>query len=293
MRESKLSLNFCNLSHLSLIFTLFIFGKFLFFCKLNFRIDIINFLKIDKKINFTNLENMKTNELDQKYISNEEYEIYTKSTFYFDYTNPDFEFYFYQTFKEQLTPKENLILFYYKIRDEILYNPYSFKIGEKYYKASYITKLKKSFCIPKAILFTTVARKLGFPAKIGFSDVKNHLSSQRFLEYLKSDIFAFHGYSEIFIIEDNNPYKGKWIKVTPAFDKELCKKFNVEPLEFDGTKDSIFQQFNLANQKFMEYIQDRGSFDDFPYEYVLNGLLEFYPIFKNIKKIRGDLRKEI
>ncbi len=225
-------------------------------------------------------------------LSKEEWIIYTQPTYYFDYNHPEFETFFQQHFQKDLNPLENLIFFYYWIRDKILYNPYHFKIHKKYYKASYIVYLKKTFCIPKAIAFCTVARKLGFPSKIGFADVKNHLSSERFLQFLNTDIFAFHGYSEIFIFEDFS-YSGIWIKATPAFDKELCEKFNVEPLDFDGTKDSIFQEFNSKNHKFMEYIRERGSFPDFPYETVLKGLLEFYPNLTKRRNLRGDLRTEI
>ncbi|MFN3605404.1 MAG: transglutaminase-like domain-containing protein [Leptonema sp. (in: bacteria)] len=226
-------------------------------------------------------------------LNQEDYQNLLKPTYFFDYNTPTFEDYFQQFYEPKLNSIENLKIFYYQIRDGILYNPYSFKIQKKYYKASYILKQKKSFCIPKAILFSTVARRLGIPSKIGFSDVKNHLSSQRFLEYLNSDVFAFHGYCEVFISKENSPYLGKWIKVTPAFDKELCSKFNVEPLKFDGKKDSIFQPYNFSNKKFMEYIRDRGSFPDFPYNYVINGLLDFYPFLKKKQKLSGDIRKEI
>lgn len=225
-------------------------------------------------------------------LSEEEWKLYTKPTYYFDYDHPEFETFYQEHFQKQLSPLENLIKFYYLIRDKILYNPYHFKIQKKYYKASYIVHIKKTFCIPKAIAFCAVARKLGFPSKIGFADVKNHLSSERFLQFLNSDVFAFHGYSEIFISK-NFSHSGIWVKATPAFDQELCKKFNVEPLNFDGNKDSIFQEYNSTNHKFMEYIRDRGSFPDFPYEIVLKGLVEFYPNLAKRRTISGDLREEI
>ncbi|GIX42093.1 MAG: hypothetical protein KatS3mg129_1826 [Leptospiraceae bacterium] len=214
----------------------------------------------------------------------------TKPTYFFDYDSPQFLEYFNRYYNPEKNSWENLINFYYIVRDGILYNPYNFKIKKSDYKASHIISFKKTYCIPKALLYTTIARKLGFPAKIGFADVKNHLSSKRFIEYLGSDIFAFHGYSEIF-----NPYKNKWVKATPAFDKFLCEKYNVPTLDFDGENDSIFHPYDKEGKKFMEYIKERGSFSDFPYEYMMKGFKECYPHLWNknkIKLINGDMRNE-
>lgn len=220
---------------------------------------------------------------------------YLKPTYFFDYDSSEFIEFFYKYYNPDISNFENLINFYYIVRDSILYNPYYFKIYKKDYKASNITKFKKTYCIPKAILYTTIARKLGFPSKIGFADVKNHLSSERFIQYLGSDIFAFHGYSEIYVFK-NNINDGKWVKATPAFDKYLCEKFNVPPLNFNGEEDSIFHPYDKEGKKFMEYVKERGSFADFPYEYMFYGLKEVYPHLWNKNKIKiqkGDIRKEI
>ncbi len=223
-------------------------------------------------------------------ISDEEFYKFIQETYYFDYNSLEFNKFFFQYYKPEKSNFENLILFYYIVRDKIEYNPYYFKTDKESYKASRIAKFKKTFCIPKAILFSTIARKLNFPSRIGFADVKNHLSSQRFLEYLGSDIFAFHGYSEIFIYNEKG--EGKWVKATPAFDEKLCEKFNVKPLDFDGENDSIFQEYDQKGGKFMEYIRERGSFPDYPFEYVKRGLISIYPQLWR-KKIKGDLKKEI
>ena len=51
---------------------------------------------------------------------------------------------------------------------------------------------------------------------------------------------------------------------TPAFNRELCLKHKVAPLEFNGREDSIFQPYNLEKKKFMEYVTYHGSFADIP-----------------------------
>jgi hypothetical protein len=92
--------------------------------------------------------------------------------------------------------------------------------------------------------------------------VKNHLATRQLLEFMGSDLFVYHGYVEFFL-ED------RWVKATPAFNKELCAKHNVAPLEFNGREDSIFHPFNLENQQFMEYVADHGVFADIPLDRIL------------------------
>ena len=59
---------------------------------------------------------------------------------------------------------------------------------------------------------------------------------------------------------------GKWIKVTPTFNLSLCEKFGVHPLEFDGRNDSLMHPYNARDERHMEYVKERGTFDDFPFE---------------------------
>ena len=85
-----------------------------------------------------------------------------------------------------------------------------------------------------------------------------------------------HGYVEIFLEE-------KWVKATPAFNKSLCEKLNVHVLEFNGEEDSIFQEYCAENEnKFMEYIEDYGTFETNPLDKIETLLLEHYPILNQI-----------
>jgi len=54
------------------------------------------------------------------------------------------------------------------------------------------------------------------------------------------------------------------VKATPAFNRELCEKHSVVPLEFNGREDSLFQAYNLENKKFMEYMEFLGVYADIP-----------------------------
>lgn len=100
---------------------------------------------------------------------------------------------------------------------------------------------------------------------------------------LKKDYLVFHGAAEMLL-------DGEWRKATPAFNKRLCDFLGVEPLEFDGTKDSIFQEFDRSGNVFMEYMHDYGAFADLPYDMYLDELNKHYPhIFGNGKYTKEEL----
>jgi len=167
--------------------------------------------------------------------------------------------------------KKNAILrLFYKIRDGIPYHFDSMGIKKELFIASNVIDAEGSFCIPKAVLLASAARLIGVPSRLGFADVKNHLATDKVLEKLKTDLFVFHGYTELFINE-------KWVKATPAFNKELCKKFNVKPLDFDGENDSVFQEYTESGDKYMNYIMDHGSFTDLPFELMITSFKKAYP----------------
>jgi len=111
---------------------------------------------------------------------------------------------------------------------------------------------------------------LGIPARLGFGNVINHLATQRLKELMGSDLFVFHGYTELFI-------DGKWVKATPAFNREMCEKFGTIPLEFDGVSDSVFHPYDRNGNLHMEYVHNYGSFDDMPYELMIEEMKKYYP----------------
>ncbi len=128
----------------------------------------------------------------------------------------------------------------------------------------------RGFCVSKALLLAAVARALNIPSRIGLADVKNHLATPRLRELMGTDIFFYHGYTELLL-------DGRWVKATPAFNIELCEKFRVLPLEFDGEQDSIFHPFDADQRRHMEYVADRGQFSDLPYADWLQGMKQAYP----------------
>jgi transglutaminase-like putative cysteine protease len=158
---------------------------------------------------------------------------------------------------------------YYAVRDGIWYDPYLPFYRPEHYRASHVIELGRAFCIGKAALLCALARARNIPARLGFADVRNHLATRQFIDFLGSDIFVFHGYTELFLNDH-------WVKATPAFNVELCKKHGVAPLEFNGIDDSIFHPYSRDNQRFMEYLRDHGIFADVPVDRILTAMQQTY-----------------
>jgi transglutaminase-like putative cysteine protease len=152
---------------------------------------------------------------------------------------------------------EIAVKLYLAVRDGIRYDPYSPFYLPEHYRASYVLKRGRSFCVPKASLLCALGRACGIPSRIGLADVRNHLTTKQWIDFMGSDLFVCHGFAELYL-------EGKWVKATPAFNKELCERHHVPPLEFNGREDSLFQPYNLQNQRFMQYVAFRGVYADVP-----------------------------
>lgn len=161
------------------------------------------------------------------------------------------------------------VCLFYAVRDGIWYDPYLPFYRPEHYRSSNVLKRGRAFCIGKASLLCALGRACGIPARVGFADVHNHLATRQLLEYLGSSIFSYHGFVEFFL-ED------KWVKATPAFNKELCRKAKVTPLEFNGRDDSMFQPYNEEKKIFMEYIKDHGTYADIPVDQIVDAWKAVY-----------------
>ncbi len=165
---------------------------------------------------------------------------------------------------------ENAVTLFYWVRDEIRYNPYALGTTVESFLASITLQAGESWCVPKAILLAALCRAAGIPARVGFADVRNHLSTERLRAAMDTDVFYFHGYTSIYLNE-------RWVKATPAFNVELCEKFGLHPLEFDGREDSLYHEFDVAGNRHMEYLNDRGEYLDLPYDELSAVFREHYP----------------
>ena len=168
------------------------------------------------------------------------------------------------------TAKTQALSLYYAVRDGIRYDPYSASMQREAMRASTALLKRVGYCVPKALLYAACLRAIGIPARPGFADVRNHLSTEKLDRLMGTDIYAWHGYVSLLL-------DGKWVKATPAFNLEMCQRFGVKPLDFDGEHDSQMHPYNSANQRHMEYVKQRGEFDDLPYDELVADMLRMYP----------------
>lgn len=151
---------------------------------------------------------------------------------------------------------------YLAVRDGIRYDPYAPFHLPRHYQASSVIERGRQFCIPKASLLCALARACGIPARLGFASVKNHIATRQLIDYLGVNLFVYHAFVELYL-------NGKWVKATPAFNRELCERHKVPPLEFNGYEDSMFQAYNSNRQRYMEYVAFIGTYADVPVEEIL------------------------
>ena len=194
---------------------------------------------------------------------------YLEATEIIDCNHPEIRAFAQETLGTCSDAVDKAVHLYYAVRDGIWYDPYHPFFLPEHYRASNILKGGRGFCIPKASLLCALGRASGIPSRAGFATVRNHLATRQLLEFLGSDIFAYHAFAEFFL-------EGKWVKATPAFNKELCRRHGVAPLEFNGREDSIFQPYNSENRKFMEYLEFHGSFADIPVAQIVTAFEKTY-----------------
>jgi transglutaminase-like putative cysteine protease len=156
------------------------------------------------------------------------------------------------------------------VRDGIRYDPYRVSRDPAAYRAGAIAQAKSNWCVPKSVLLAACARRAGIPARLGFADVVNHLSSERLRAAMGTDVFAWHGYAELWL-------NGRWVKLSTAFNRELCERFGVRVLAFDAIEGALMHPFDEAGNRHMEYVRERGCFPDLPLDAIFATFDEVYP----------------
>jgi transglutaminase-like putative cysteine protease len=166
--------------------------------------------------------------------------------------------------------RERAVSLYYAVRDGFRYDPYRIDLSVAGMRASHVLEIGVGWCVTKAALLAAAARAAGIAARVGYADVRNHLSTERMRQTMKTDLFVWHGYTELWL-------DGAWVKATPAFNIELCDRFGLLPLEFDGRADSLYHPFDKAGHRHMEYVHEHGSFDDMPLARIVEDFDRVYP----------------
>ena len=180
---------------------------------------------------------------------------------------------------------EQVVQLYRAVRDRVLYDPYVDITNPRCYRASDVLALGRAYCVGKACLLAAAARAAEIPARVGYADVRNHMTSPRLYALLGTDVFLWHSYADLYV-------DGRWLKATPAFNSSLCDRLGLHVLEFDGRSDSLFQQFDRAGNRHMEYVSHRGTFADVPFEEIVADFRTHYPALVAKAGLSGDFQAE-
>jgi transglutaminase-like putative cysteine protease len=166
--------------------------------------------------------------------------------------------------------RERAVALVVAVRDGFRYDPYRVDLSPEGMRASSVLAKGHGWCVTKAALLAAACRAVGIPARLGYADVRNHLSTARLRQAMQTDLFIWHGYTDLWL-------DGTWVKATPAFNIELCQRFGLLPLDFDGRSDSLYHPFDKAGNRHMEYVHQRGSFDDMPLAQIVADFARVYP----------------
>lgn len=198
-------------------------------------------------------------------------EQYMQPTFFLDADHPDITRYAEKHTNGVNDEHEKARRLYYAVRDDFWYSPYLLDFRPNGLKSSsFLNREPKSgHCLNKAMLLATTARAVGIPSRLSFYHVRNHLATERLEQLIGTNLLVFHTAAELLL-------GNRWVKATPAFNKALCTKLGVAPLEFDGVQDSIFQQYDGRGNRFMEYEYSYGDFPDLPFELMVQELKKYY-----------------
>lgn len=209
---------------------------------------------------------------------------YSDSTFYFDFEHPTIQQIIENYKSSQLSKSEITIELYNYVRNHWRYDSFNINFKNESYKASFIADRTSGNCVEKSIVLIACLRGLGIPARLHLGKVKNHIAVERLTKKLGTNELTPHGMVNAYL-------NGEWLKKSPAFNKELCELYNVEPLEFDGISNSFLQQCNNDGNEFMEYIENYGHFEGVPVDFMVQNLKDNYPVifFANPERMEYQL----
>ena len=198
------------------------------------------------------------------------------TTWFIDHDHPAVRAFATDTIAGHDDPTARAVALFQRVRDGIRYDPYDVSYDPEAFRASTIVGSASNWCVPKSILLVAAARQVGIPARLGFADVRNHLTSEKLAARMGTDLFAWHGYAELLLPDRAADGAPRWFKLSSAFNLELCERFGVKVLEFDGTDDALMHPFDRAGNRHMEYVNQRGSYDDLPLERMLADFADIY-----------------
>jgi transglutaminase-like putative cysteine protease len=175
---------------------------------------------------------------------------------------------------------------FYLAAREIRYDPDLDYTDPEVFRASSVLRAGAGYCVGKAALCAALCRAGGLPARVGFADVTNHLSSEKLREKMGTNYFAWHGFTEVKLGD-------RWIKASPTFNSTLCDRFGVPALDFDGSCDALLQAYDGEGRTFMRYEVMHGAFHDVPVKFLIAEMARRYPTLRRSGRTSGGMENEI
>jgi transglutaminase-like putative cysteine protease len=176
---------------------------------------------------------------------------------------------------------------FYAVRDGIRYDAYHLELAPQAMRATYVIERGQSWCVPKSVLLAALCRAVGIPCGLCYANVCNHMATRKLLDFLGTNVFYYHGYNELYL-------RGRWVKATVSFNRTLCERARLAPLDFDGVHDSIYHPYDLAGHRYMEYLVDHGCYVDVPYDDIVRTFAQHYPTVERTGgHLAGDFAAEL
>ena len=119
------------------------------------------------------------------------------------------------------SPAEKARRFYLAAR-EVRYDPDLDFSDPEVFRASSVLRAGAGYCVGKAALYAALCRAGGLPARVGFADVTNHLSSEKLREKMGTNYFAWHGFTEVKLAD-------RWVRrvrpsIRPCATASACRR---------------------------------------------------------------------
>jgi len=159
---------------------------------------------------------------------------------------------------------------YLFVRDAIRYDPFSISLEPEDLAAPRTLENKQGHCVHKSILLVAGFRAMGVPARLGLAKVRNHLATESLERKLGTDVLTPHGYAAFWNGQ-------RWIKCTPVFNRSLCDRLGTSVLDWDPSRDVLFQPLDSRGGRFMEYLEDFGLHATVPLAFMRSQLEGMYP----------------
>ena len=162
--------------------------------------------------------------------------------------------------------RDKAIRIFYAVRDDIKYTIYGKRSLPDHFSASFILSAGEGYCVQKAILLVALARAASIPARLRLAAIRSHLVPKELLKKRGTDLFPYHGYADLHV-------DGVWVKATPTFDIGSCTEGGLRPVDFDGQHDALLPSTTLDGRPHIEYVEDRGFFEDVPFDAIMKASL--------------------